>query len=219
MQPSRLLSAVVAMLAAVAIETPAAALQTFRGGTPVGQNFTFLPLRIAEQKGFFAKNDLDIEVTDFNGGAKLQQGFVAGAIDLAVSAGTDMAFIAKGADERAIAVAGDGTTLALLVPWNLPAKTPLDLKAKHVGVSTEGSFTEWTMKHYLRQHGLPLNYVQIEPIGSGVANDIALLTTGRIDAVVAPAALGFNLELKKHARLLIPHFNLGMAFIGQALYA
>jgi ABC-type nitrate/sulfonate/bicarbonate transport system substrate-binding protein len=75
------------------------------------------------------------------------------------------------------------------------------------------------MKHYLRQHALPLDYVHIDPIGGGVANNIALLTTGRIDAVVAGAALGFNLELEKRARLLIPHFDLGMAFVGEALYA
>lgn len=219
MQHGLMLRAAVTALAALAFAAPAVALETFHGGTPVGRNFTFLPLRIAEHNGFFKKNGLDIEVTDFGGGAKLQQAFVAGAIDLAVSAGTDMAFIAKGADEKAIAVAGTGTSLALLVPWNSPAKTPRDLKGKHVGVSTAGSFTEWTMKHYLRQHGLPLDYVHIDHIGSGLANDIALLTTGRIDAVVAPAALGFNLELKKRARLLIPHFDLGMPFVGQALYA
>src|SRR6185437_13025111 len=46
-----------------------------------------------------------------------------------------------------------------------------------------------------------------------------LLTTHRIDAVVAPAALGYQLELAKRGRLVLSHFELGHEFVGQALYA
>ena len=53
----------------------AAAAETIHAGTPSGRNFTFLPLRIGIEKGFFAKEGLDLEVTDFGGGAKLQQAF------------------------------------------------------------------------------------------------------------------------------------------------
>jgi len=103
----------IGLVAALAHSVPSAATETIHAGTPSGRNFTFLPLRIGVEKGIFAKNGLDLDVTDFGGGAKLQQAFVAGAIDLAVSAGTDMAFIAKGAPEHAVAVAGRGPTLGL----------------------------------------------------------------------------------------------------------
>ena len=197
----------------------AAAAETIHAGTPSGRNFTFLPLRIGIEKGFFAKEGLDLEVTDFGGGAKLQQAFVAGGIDLAVSAGTDMAFIAKGAPEHAVAVAGRGATLGILVPFDSPARSAEDLKHKHIGVTTAGSFTEWLMRRYMRQHGWAPDDATLVPIGSDVANETALLTTHRIDAVVAPAALGYQLELAKRGRLVLSHFELGHEFVGQALYA
>ncbi|HKT16586.1 MAG TPA: ABC transporter substrate-binding protein [Stellaceae bacterium] len=209
----------IGLVAALAQAAPSLAAETFRAGTPSGRNFTFLPLRIGIEKGIFAKNGLDLEVTDFGGGAKLQQAFVAGGIDLAVSAGTDMAFIAKGASERAVAVAGRGTTLGIVVPFDSPAKTVDDLKHKQIGVTTAGSFTEWLMRRYMQQHHWAADAATLVPIGSDVANDVALLTTHRIDAVEAPAALGFQLELSKRGRLVLQHFDLGPEFIGQALYA
>jgi NitT/TauT family transport system substrate-binding protein len=211
--------AIAAAIALLALAASPVRAETIHAGTPSGRNFTFLPLRIGVEKGFFAKNGLDLDVTDFGGGAKLQQAMVAGAIDLAVSAGTDMAFIAKGASERAVAVAGRGTTLGIVVPFDSPAKSAADLKHKKIGVTTAGSFTEWMMRRYMRQNGWAPGDATLVPIGSNVTNDVALLTTHQIDAVVAPAALGFELERSKRGRLVLTHFDLGSEFLGQALYA
>lgn len=206
------------MLVAALAATPAAA-ETFHAGTPAGSNFTFLPLRIGIHEGIFAKEGLDLEVTDFGGGAKLQQAMVAGGIDLAVSAATDMAFIAKGAAEKAVAVVGKGTALGIVVPYDSPAKTPNGLKGKKIGVTTPGSFTEWLLKRFMGQRGWGPKDITIAYVGSGLANEIALITTHQLDGVVAPAAVGFELERSKRGRLLLSHFDLGPHFVGQALYA
>lgn len=216
---SRLIFAIgaLAALPLLALPGPAAA-EVFHAGTPAGRAFAFLPLRIGVYEGFFAKNGIDIQVTDFGGGAKLQQAMVAGGIDLAVSAGTDMAFIAKGAPEKAVAAAGNGTSLGIVVPYASSAKTPSGLKGKKIGVTTPGSFTEWLLKGFMRQHGWGPQDVKIVYVGN-ITNEIALLTANRIGGVVAPAALGYQLGLSKHARLLVPHFDIGSHFLGQALYA
>jgi ABC-type nitrate/sulfonate/bicarbonate transport system substrate-binding protein len=72
-------------------------------GNPAAQNFLFLPFYVATRQGFFAKHGIDAEAIDFQGGAKLEQAMIAGAVDLAVSGATDMAFEAKGSAELAVA--------------------------------------------------------------------------------------------------------------------
>jgi len=193
--------------------------ETLRAGTPASSNFTFLPLRIGVERGVYKKYDLDVEVTDFGGGAKLQQAFVAGGVDVAVSAGTDMAFIAKGAPERAVAAMGSRPMLGIVVPYDSPAKTVDDLKGRKVGVTTAGSLTEWLMKRLIAQRGWPKDAVTLVPVGSGLSNEIALVSTNQIDAVVAPPAVGLQLEGEKHGRLLLKTFDIGADFLGEAIYA
>lgn len=206
-----------AALPLVAVPTVAAA-EAFHAGTPAGRAFAFLPLRIGVHEGFFTKNGLDIEVTNFGGGAKLQQAMVAGGIDLAVSAGTDMAFIAKGAPEKAVAEVGNGSSLGIVVPYDSRAKTPSGLKGMKIGVTSPGSFTEWLLKGFVRRHGWRPQDVKIVYLGT-ITNEIALLTANRVGGVVAPDALGYQLRLSKRGRLLLPRFDIGAHFLGQALYA
>jgi ABC-type nitrate/sulfonate/bicarbonate transport system substrate-binding protein len=212
------LGSLVAVCVALAALSPASA-ESLRAGTPAGNNFTFLPLRIGVDRGAFKEDGLDIEVTDFGGGAKLQQAFVAGALDLAVSAGTDMAFIAKGAPEHAIAAMGSQPILGIIVPYDSPAKSVDDLKGKKIGVTTVGSLTEWLMHRLMQQKGWGASDVTLVPIGSDISNEIALVTTNQIDGSVAPPALGLQLEAQQHGRLLLKTFDIGADFLGEAIYA
>ncbi|HEY3920393.1 MAG TPA: ABC transporter substrate-binding protein [Stellaceae bacterium] len=208
--------AVAALLAAA---PPPGSAETLRAGTPAGNNFTFLPLRIGVTEGVFKKHGLDVAVSDFGGGAKLQQAFVAGAVDIAVSAGTDMAFIAKGAPELAVAAMGSRPMLGLVVPYDSPVKTVDQLKGKKVGVTTVGSLTAWLMQRLMQQKGWKSGDVTLVPIGSELSNEIALVTTNQIDAVVAPPAVGLQLESQKHGRLLLQTIDPGADFLGEAIFA
>jgi NitT/TauT family transport system substrate-binding protein len=212
------LGALLAVCVVLAALSPASA-ESLRAGTPAGNNFTFLPLRIGVDRGAFKQEGLDVEVTDFGGGAKLQQAFVAGALDVAVSAGTDMAFIAKGAPEHAIAAMGSQPILGIIVPYDSPAKSVDDLKGKKIGVTTVGSLTEWLMHRMMQQKGWSPSDVTLVPIGSALSNEIALVTTHQIDGSVAPPALGLQLEAQKRGRLLLKTFDIGADFLGEAIYA
>ena len=198
---------------------PPSRAEALRVGTPAGANFTFLPARIAADRGAFKAQGLDVEVTDFGGGAKLQQAMVSGAIDMTVSAGTDLAFTAKGSPDMAVAAMGSRPTLGIVVAFDSPLKTVADLKGKKVGVTTVGSLTEWLMKRLIAQKGWAKDAVTLVPVGSNLQNQAALLTTGQIDGVVAPPAFGVQLELAKKARILLGHFDIGKDFLGEAIYA
>ena len=193
--------------------------EAVRVGTPAGANFTFLPARIGTDRGAFKAEGLDVEVTDFGGGAKLQQAIIAGAIDVTVSAGTDLAFSAKGAPDMAVAAMGNKPTLGIVVAYDSPLKKVDDLKGKKIGVTTVGSLTEWLMRRLIAQQGWPKDTVTIVPVGSDLQSQAALLTTGQIDGVVAPPAFGVQLELSKKARILLSGFDIGKDFLGEAIFA
>ncbi len=207
------------LVAAGALVAARADAETLRVGTPAGANFTFLPARVGADRGAFKAEGLDVEVTDFGGGAKLQQAIVAGAIDMTVSAGTDLAFSVKGSPDIAVAAMGSRPTLGIVVAYDSPLKTVDDLKGKKVGVTTVGSLTEWLMKRLITQQGWPKDAVTLVPIGSDLQSQAALLTTGQIDGVVAPPAFGVQLELAKKARILLSAFDIGKDFLGEAIYA
>ncbi len=206
-------------VAAGALAAARADAETLHVGTPAGANFTFLPARIAADRGAFKAEGLDVEVTDFGGGAKLQQAIISGAIDMTVSAGTDLAFSVKGSPDMAVAAMGNKPTLGIVVAYDAPLKTVDDLKGKKVGVTTVGSLTEWLMKRLVAQQGWPKDAVTIVPVGSDLQSQAALLTTGQIDGVVAPPAFGVQLELSKKARILLSQFDIGKDFLGEAIYA
>jgi ABC-type nitrate/sulfonate/bicarbonate transport system substrate-binding protein len=207
------------LVAAGALVAARADAETLRVGTPAGANFTFLPARVGADRGAFKAEGLDVEVTDFGGGAKLQQAIVAGAIDMTVSAGTDLAFSVKGSPDIAVAAMGSRPTLGIVVAYDSPLKTVDDLKGKKVGVTTVGSLTEWLMKRLITQQGWPKDAVTLVPVGSDLQSQAALLTTGQIDGVVAPPAFGVQLELAKKARILLSAFDIGKDFLGEAIYA
>jgi NitT/TauT family transport system substrate-binding protein len=207
------------LVAAGALVAARADAETLRVGTPAGANFTFLPARVGADRGAFKAEGLDVEVTDFGGGAKLQQAIVAGAIDMTVSAGTDLAFSVKGSPDIAVAGMGSRPTLGIVVAYHSSLKTVDDLKGKKVGVTTVGSLTEWLMKRLITQQGWPKDAVTLVPVGSDLQSQAALLTTGQIDGVVAPPAFGVQLELAKKARILLSGFDIGKDFLGEAIYA
>src|SRR5579864_9756716 len=80
-----------------------------------------LPTNVAEKLGLFKKHGLDVKIADFTGGSKVSQAMVAGSIDIGVGAGTEMAFVAKGAP--IIAVCNDAPPIPFIgiaVPWASP---------------------------------------------------------------------------------------------------
>ena len=63
----------------------------------------YLPLTIAERKGFFKEQGLDVEINDFAGGAKSLQALVGGSVDVVTGAYEHtIRMQSKGQDIRAV---------------------------------------------------------------------------------------------------------------------
>ena len=63
-----------------------------------------------------------------------------------------MAFVAKGAPMLAVCEStGPAPFLGIGVPWDSPIKSLEDLKGKIIGVSSPGSFSDWSAHELARK--------------------------------------------------------------------
>ena len=210
--------AAAALVAAIAVSVlPARAADALKVGKAVPEAFSFVPLDVGIQKGFFKKNGLDVQSVAFAGDAKLQQAMAAGSIDLGLGSGPGMAFIVKGSPVKAIAaMAGPPLLLAIVVRPDGP-KTVADLKGKKVSVSTAGSLTYWLVSETSRRQGWGPHGIQIEPMGA-MPGQIAALKRGDIDGTIMDIGNAFNLEKKGEGRILV-RFKDIKDFIIHVIYA
>jgi ABC-type nitrate/sulfonate/bicarbonate transport system substrate-binding protein len=209
-----------AVTAIACVVMGANAATTVRVGNSSATAFNFMPLELGIKQGYFAKNGLDVQVIDLAGASKIYQAMVAGSIDMSLAAGTDIPFIIKGVPETGVgAIAVTPALLGIVVPWDSPIRDLIDLKGKKVGVSTEGSLTEWVALEAVHKAGLTQNDITIVTDGSTTAPQIAALETGQVDAQVSAVALGWNLEQQNKGRLLAAASEFVGPFLLNAIYA
>ena len=196
------LAAIVAMIVIPSSGTA----ETLRVGKAGRDAFSFVPVDVGAEVGIFKKNGLDVEISSFGGEAKLQQGMAADSVDIALSSGPGLAFIAKGSPIKGIAaMAGPPLLFALMVRNDDAVKTVADLKGKKVGVSTVGSVTSWIVSEVSRQNGWGLDGVTQVPIGDD-ASRIAALRTKSLDAAIVNLAVAINFVQRGDGRILL-RFN------------
>jgi NitT/TauT family transport system substrate-binding protein len=151
-----------------------------------GKNlFYYLPLTIAEQRGYFKDEGLDVEISDFAGGSRALQAVVGGSADVCSGAFEHTISLQnKGQFFRAFALQGRAPQIVLAVSTKTfdGYKTPTDLKGKKIGVSAPGSSTNMMVNFFLAKHGLKASDVSIIGVGTG-AGAVAAMRSGQIDAM------------------------------------
>ena len=147
--------------------------------------FYYLPLTIAEQKGYFKDEGLDVEFQDFPGGAKALQALIGGSVD-AVSGAYEHTISqqAKGQNIEALVLQGKYSAIVLLLPKAKAAayKSPKDLKGMKIGVTAPGSSTNMFVNILLAKEGLKPDDVSIIGVGTG-GGAVAIMKRGEIDAL------------------------------------
>jgi NitT/TauT family transport system substrate-binding protein len=194
-------------------------------GKAQGTAWTFLPVDIGIERGFFAKQGLDVDTTNLGGDAKVQQALAAGSIDFGLGSGPGMAFAAKGSPGIGVAAfAGPPRNISATVLADSPFKTIADLRGKTIAVSSVGSLSDWLAKQMAIQEGWGQDGIRPVPLGAAEAS-IAALKSKRIDAVVLSTEMGFALEERKIGRMLTtmdryaPHFITHVVFAQKSLVA
>jgi NitT/TauT family transport system substrate-binding protein len=147
--------------------------------------FYYLPLTIAEQLGYFKAEGLDVEISDFAGGAKALEALVGGSVDVVSGAyehTIDMQ--SRGQHLRAFALMGRAPQISIGVASAKAAavNSAAELKGMKVGVSAPGSSTNMALNFFLAQAGLKPSDVSVIAVGTS-AGAIAALKSGEIDAI------------------------------------
>lgn len=199
-------TALTALAGSLAImATPAGAADKLRVGKAVAQNPGYIPLDVGLKFGLFEKQGLEIEALNFTGGAKLAQGVTAGAVDIALGAGTDMAFIAKGAPEIAVAtIAASPAFMGIFVGSRSTAKSIDDLRGKKIGVTNIGSLTSWLVDEINRVKGWTgADRATPVAVGGSPTAEFAAIKTGEVDAGTGAVGEAYQLEEQHAGRLLL----------------
>ena len=90
------------------------------------------------------------------------------------------------------------------MPWDSPITSVEQLKGKHIGISSPGSFTEWLARELARNKGWGPDGVTPVAIGNGVASVIAAFRQHLVDADVGGVSTFLKMEEQKIGRLLVP---------------
>ncbi len=147
--------------------------------------FYYLPLTIAERRGYFRDEGLTAEIVDFPGGARALQAMVGGSADVVSGAYEHTINMqAKGISIVGIALQGRYSGIVLGVHKNRVAqyRSPKDLKGWKIGVTAPGSSTNMMVSSLLARDGLKPDAVSIIGVGA-TAGAVAAMRKGEIDAI------------------------------------
>jgi len=170
-----------------------------------GQNqMVYLPTTLAQELNFYKDEGLDVELQDFQGGAKALQALVGGSAD-----------VVSGFYDHTIQMASEGRELLAFVsmlrfPGMILVTSPQrpeitrieDLKGRIAGVTTAGSSSQMMLTSMLNRHGVAADAVSITAIGAA-ATAVAAMEHGKVDAAMM-ADPAFTLVVRRNpaARVL-----------------
>jgi len=145
-------------------------------------NIAFLPIYVAQEKGFFKDEGLDVQFVMFNAGSTNLQALMGGDIQMMGSAFVEtLGGRAAGFDIK------NFWGICNLMPFELYShanfRSLKESKGKRFAISRYGSLTDFLTRATLQHHGVDPKEVTILQIGSTPAR-FAALAAGAVDASV-----------------------------------
>jgi ABC-type nitrate/sulfonate/bicarbonate transport system substrate-binding protein len=203
----RIIQVVAGLLLALETAGSVATADKIRVGKSVTQPFAFTPIEIGVEKGIWGRHGLELEVSIFAGDAKLQQALVANSVDLGLGSGPAMGFLAKGVPAKAVGViANQPLSMGIVVGPSSSIAVPGDLKGTKIGISTEGSLTQWLARELSRRMGWGSDGIQTIALGA-ISAQFAALRRSQVDGFVMSSSQGYLLEKHREGRLLLEFGN------------
>jgi NitT/TauT family transport system substrate-binding protein len=146
----------------------------------------YLPLTIAERKGYFRDAGIEVSIQDFRGGSQALQSLIGGSADVVTGAYEHtIRMLARGQDVRAVIELNrlPGVILAVRKDIADRVKSVRDLKGMKIGISAPGSQTQLFMTYMLAKSGMNVDDVSFISVGGG-ASAVSAMRRGEIAALV-----------------------------------
>lgn len=143
----------------------------------------YLPLTLAERRGYFKDYGLDVSIIDFEGGAQALDALIGGALDVVTGAYEHtLRMQAKGQDVRAVIELGRFPGIVLAVRKDRRYNSPADLKGMKIGVTAPDSSTHFFVLYLMAKAGLNPTDASFIGVGGG-PSAIAAMESGELDAM------------------------------------
>jgi NitT/TauT family transport system substrate-binding protein len=165
----------------------------------------YLSLTVAETKGYFKEAGLDVEINDFQGGAKSLQALMGGSADVVAGAYEHtIRMQQRGQDIVGFALIGRGMQLAIGLRNDVAAKVkgPADIKGMKFGVTAPGSQTHMLVNNWAAKGGLKPTDIVAIGVGAG-ASVVAAIEKGEVDGVSQSDPALTILEDKKLIKIMV----------------
>lgn len=161
--------------------TKGAKLTTVRVGLAlIPPKMTFIGFYVARDKGFFAKNGLNVQLMSEGDGVKSLRGAVAGAFDMAGTSADDV-ISAAAQGGNVLSVWGYAMPLDTTIVADQSVKTVADLKGKKIAITDPGGFADVQVRAVL--HMAHINPKDTSIISfSNRSAFVPAIVAGRIDA-------------------------------------
>ena len=201
-------------------QTPSYAADKIVVAKSVPFAWVFTPLDIGKAAGIWTKYGIDPDIIALSGGAKMAQALTAGSVDIGLSGGPEMGYMAKGVPAKGVAVAAnEPRSMSLVVPYASRLSVS-ELRGKKVGVTTVGSLTAWMTRRISISQGWGPDGIQIVALGGGgTAPEIAAMKLGQVDALLIDPLIGFQLESQKEGKNLLYMNSIVKQFITHIIFA
>ncbi len=222
----------IAALGVLLLAAPAAAGGPVKLKAGVLRLTSSVPMFIAQEKGFFAEEGLEVEFAFFKSAQPVAVAMASGDIQIGATGITAGLYNAVAGGFKMTLVADKGRVwpgyqlVGLMVSndaWAKGLKTLKDLKGRRVGVTQIGSTFHYMLGNLLAKAGLSLAEVKVVPLG-GVKNMKDAVASGAIETafMVQPFCSVMEAKGQGHRMLWVSEYmdyQIAAIFFGQELMA
>ena len=151
------------------------------GGKPA---VFYLPLTVVERLGYFRDAGLEVEISDFPGGARALQALIGGSADV-VTGSFDHTIQMQAKNQPVVGLVqlGRFPGYVLGVLAGKAYRDPKDLKGMKIGITAPGSSTHFMVQYLMVRNGLKSDDASFVGVGAS-ASAVAAVRRGEIDAIV-----------------------------------
>ncbi|MEA2658746.1 MAG: NitT/TauT family transport system substrate-binding protein, partial [Candidatus Binatota bacterium] len=168
-------------LLVLVVATPAAAqLKKVRFSVSAA-SIAEVPFRIANIKGFYRDEGLDVEVILIRGAVGMQA-LLGGSVDYTSASGSTIAAAVRGIPVKLVFIASAKPQFDLIAQPQI--RSVADLKGKQVGISSRGGAVDLLTHLMIQKNGLVPNKDVVSLVVGGQEDTVLALRAGRIAAAL-----------------------------------
>jgi NitT/TauT family transport system substrate-binding protein len=163
-----------------------------------GVSISELPFKVAQLKGFWREEGLDVEAILIRGAVGMQA-LLGGSVDYTSASGSTIAAAVRGLPVKLVFISSSKPQFELVSQPQI--KSVQDLKGKIVGISSRGGSNDLMMQMILQKNGLAPNKDVTTIIVGAQEETVIALRTGRIAAALLTPPRPFMLQREGFNRI------------------